>query len=289
MLTKLTTFATSFTHVHMKPSSKTFKLSSLHQKTPRKNSKAMKAQIGKRQPSIKTTTRWWQCHTINDSTNVSGDAVADAVQRILKAFASAETPILFFLDHLQYAEQESIELIRGRLCSKYQSKRILFIFSFQNQQFHLQSFLHPQLRSDYIPITHLPLDNRNVDAVDEMLLSLLNIDTTDSSGNGRINSNHDDGDRSSLSVETTTTKTRRLAEIVWNKTGGLPIFIVDYLHFLHREGFLVPQKINTKRTASHNSSRNHCCCTQRRRSSTSGTKNSYNAKPTFACPLMRPS
>ena len=121
---------------------------------------------------------------------------------------------------------------------KYQSKRILFIFSFQNQQIHLQSFLHPQPRSDYIPITHLPLDNQNVDAVDEILLSLLNIDTTDSNGKIRIK---------------------------------------------------VPQKISTKRTASHNSSRNHRRCTQRRHSSTSGTKNSYNAKPTFACPLMRPS
>lgn len=133
-----------------------------------------------------------------------------SLQKFLNACASAKHPICLFLDDLQFADQQSLQLIQG-LVSDAMSRNILFVLVYRNDMDH--KLLRNELltRLSRAKVTEIQVLNLGLEAVNKIIAHALKTDTV---------------------------STMPLAEVVLRKTHGHPYCVLQYIEILIRDGFV---------------------------------------------------
>lgn len=135
------------------------------------------------------------------------------MQQFINVFASAEHPLVLFLDDMQWSDPASLTLLH-RLMSNPSTNHLLVICAYRDTELEAN---HPLLlmldelrKAEVVPhvLTLTPLDESDVS---ELLVDTLN---------------------SEMSA------TRELAELLIVKTGGTPFFLNQFLKTLYQDGTL---------------------------------------------------
>ena len=131
----------------------------------------------------------------------------------VRAIASTKTPLVLFLDDLQWSDAAALELI-STLASDSEVKSMLFVATYREEDVSQDHPLHSELarlRVSGIRINSLSLDNIGGKDLNAYVSDVLNLSP-------RI--------------------TRPLAEVVHAKTTGNILFVVEFLRSLSAEGLL---------------------------------------------------
>jgi len=134
-------------------------------------------------------------------------------ERFLQVFASAEHPLVFFLDDLQWADPASLRLIH-LILTKTGAGYLLLIGAYRDNEvgpLHPLSLALAQLRA-----AGVTLGETEVAALDRATLGQFLADT----------------------LHANASAIERLAEITLHKTHGNPFFVSQFLAALHRQGLL---------------------------------------------------
>uniref|UniRef100_A0A7S4N4H0 Orc1-like AAA ATPase domain-containing protein n=2 Tax=Odontella aurita TaxID=265563 RepID=A0A7S4N4H0_9STRA len=148
-------------------------------------------------------------------------AGCDALQRLIflfrmlfRATCSPAHPVVLMLDDLQWADQVSLDLMQA-LITDSGITGLLFIGCYRDNEIGedhpLKSSLHAIRRSSCVSTTTIALENLSLDSVNALVSDILCL---------------------------TPRMTKSLAEVVFRKTGGNALFVVQLLTSLHDEGFL---------------------------------------------------
>ena len=134
-----------------------------------------------------------------------------SLQKFVKACSSAKHPMCVFLDDLQFADQQSLQLIQG-LASDTMSRNILFVLVYRSDMDH--SLLRDELlmRLARAKVTDIPVTNLSLEAINQIIANALKTDTV---------------------------STMPLAEVVLRKSHGHPYCVLQYIEILRRDGFVV--------------------------------------------------
>ncbi|MCY0990946.1 AAA family ATPase [Nannocystis sp. ILAH1] len=134
------------------------------------------------------------------------------LQRFIACFTAAERPLVLFLDDLQWADVASLRLCET-LAASVEVRHLLVIEAFRDNEVAIQ----PQLQA------HLAALRAATPAPVEVVLGALDVEDIEQllrdalGGNGSL---------------------RPLAEEMLRRTGGNPLFVREYLRFVHREARL---------------------------------------------------
>ena len=130
--------------------------------------------------------------------------------RFLRNMASYTNPVVLHLDDIQWSDESSLVLTKA-LINDPDSKNILLVCTFRDQEV-MNANVRDFLDSDFpIPVTDIPLNNLDVQDINKMVADLLN---------------------------TSERYSESLAEVVMRKTMGNPYFVVRYLESLEADGLL---------------------------------------------------
>ena len=145
--------------------------------------------------------------------NESQTRFLNVFQRFVGALATEEEPMVLFIDDLQWADSDSVELIYT-LLDNQSIKHILIIGAYRDNEVsstHPLSLMLKRLRKTLTNIEILKLNALTPDQVNELVSDSLRIDAKKS---------HD------------------LAELIARKTGGNPFFIEQFLQNLVKQGLI---------------------------------------------------
>jgi predicted ATPase/signal transduction histidine kinase len=134
-------------------------------------------------------------------------------QRFLGVFARPEHPLVMFIDDLQWLDSATLQLIE-QIMSHPETRRLLFVGAYRDNEVGPD---HALLRT----IAALEQSGRRVD---QLVLGPISL-----------------GDITQLvagALRCPRTRARRLAELVLRKTGGNPLFAVQFLTALAEEGLI---------------------------------------------------
>jgi predicted ATPase/signal transduction histidine kinase/tRNA A-37 threonylcarbamoyl transferase component Bud32 len=135
-------------------------------------------------------------------------------KEFLNVFAQAEHPLVLFLDDLQWADSASLKLIQ-ELLTDLDSHYLLLIGSYRNNEVNST---HPLVQTvERIQQTGAAVHNIIIPCLELSSVTELVEDT--------------------LGKETE--KLKLLAELIFNKTGGNPFFLIQLLSTIHSEKLLV--------------------------------------------------
>lgn len=134
-------------------------------------------------------------------------------QRFISLYASPETPLVVFLDDLQWVDSASLQLIEIMLTT-LKTKGLLLIGAYRNNE---TSPLHPLITMTQ----RIAKNGANIKEIEVPPLTIHSV-------------NQLIADSLHLSIE----KCRPLCEIIYNKTRGNPFFTNQLLTFLYEEGLL---------------------------------------------------
>ncbi|KAI2514291.1 histidine kinase [Fragilaria crotonensis] len=130
--------------------------------------------------------------------------------KFLRATSSPKHPICIFLDDLQLADEQSLQLLQG-LASDPISRNVLFVLVYRSSDDDATN-TKPKLdllkQSKRVKVTDIKLGNLDIDALNQLL------------------ANH---------LKAHPTYTMPLAEVVWRKTHGHPYCVLQYLQVLRRD------------------------------------------------------
>jgi predicted ATPase len=140
--------------------------------------------------------------------------------KFIRAFATAERPLVIFLDDLQWADLASLKLIRSVIENR-DTNHLLFIGAYRHNE--VNSF-HP-LRLQLQEI------EREIRISEDATVALNYLDLTPLDATA-INS------LIAESLCCSENLSLPLTEIIWQKTGGNPFFTRELLYFLHQEGLI---------------------------------------------------
>lgn len=136
-----------------------------------------------------------------------------SVQRFLKVFSDSKYPLVFFLDDLQWADQASCELISVFL-SEPDLRHILFIGAYRSNevgQDHFLSGMFKDFEQENISWTKRLLEPLKPESISQMITNVLKMGANES---------------------------EELSALVFQKTGGNPFFIREFLKSLYRLGLI---------------------------------------------------
>ncbi len=140
--------------------------------------------------------------------------------KFIRVFATAERPLVIFLDDLQWADLASLKFIQ-RLINDQDIGSVLLIGAYRDNEV---SPAHPLiLKLEEIEQHIRELDNAAV-AVNYIALSTLN----------RLTLNSMIAD----TLYCSEALAFPLTELIWQKTQGNPFFTIELLYFLHQEGLI---------------------------------------------------
>ncbi|WAS91766.1 ATP-binding protein [Nannocystis punicea] len=134
------------------------------------------------------------------------------LQRFIACFTAAERPLVLFLDDLQWADAASLRLCEA-LAASVEVRHLLVIEAFRDNEVATT----PQLQS------HLAALRGATPAPAEIVLGALDVEDIEQLLRDAL------GGSGSL---------RPLAEEMLRRTGGNPLFVREYLRFVHREARL---------------------------------------------------
>ncbi|MDC0722864.1 ATP-binding protein [Nannocystis bainbridge] len=133
------------------------------------------------------------------------------LQRFVACFAAADCPLVLFLDDVQWADAASLRLCEA-LAASVEVRHLLLIEAFRDNEAAPGTPLHAHLTA-LRGLTPAPVEvalgSLGVDEVEHLLRDVL--------GGGPV---------------------RPLADELLRRTGGNPLFVREYLRFLHREARL---------------------------------------------------
>lgn len=135
------------------------------------------------------------------------------LQHFLQLFASAEHPLVIFLDDLQWADSATLSFLQS-LARSTELGHLLLLGTYRDPEVgagHPLSLMVGELEAAEVPVRRLTLSALEPDDVAAMLGESLGTD-----------------------LETT----RPLARLVHGRTGGNPLFIKEFLRFLHAHRLL---------------------------------------------------
>jgi PAS domain S-box-containing protein len=147
------------------------------------------------------------------SPNDSKNRLHAAFGRFTALFASAQSPLVIFIDDLQWLDAGSLQLIEA-LVTDTTLRHVLVLVAYRDNDLPPDSALLRSLdamRNHGTPVTHLPLGPLPLGDTNSLLADLL-----------------------VLPVQ----RARELAEVVHEHTGGNPYFAAQFLSTLHDEGML---------------------------------------------------
>ncbi len=138
----------------------------------------------------------------------------------IKVFPTLDKPLVLFLDDLQWADPSSIQLIK-RLLDDGDTSYLMFIGSYRTDQ--------PLEDSITEILTEIEELSPNVESITLDRLKLRHV-------HGFI----------SRTLRTDRKRTEGLTKLVYNRTGGNPLFVREYLRNLYRSGLIEFNKAQTR-------------------------------------------
>jgi len=133
--------------------------------------------------------------------------------KFMKAISQADSPLIMFIDDLQWADLASLDLIKRTLEDR-ENHNLFIIGAYRDNEIdetHPLKILLDQLDNQLIPLTFLGIQNLQLSDVTEFLSDALYTDKK---------------------------FIKPLAEYVYHKTDGNPIFLKQFTQALHKEGML---------------------------------------------------
>ncbi|KAI2510430.1 PFAM Protein kinase domain [Fragilaria crotonensis] len=148
-------------------------------------------------------------------------------QSFLRCVATPESPVVFFLDDLQWADNASLEVLKT-LLSSGQLHCIMIVCAYREgemttavlEQYDLARIRKSSTHNSHNPsdpsrlscgITDISVEHLDCGSLNQVISSLLAIDAAD---------------------------TQQLSTLVWNTTNGNPFHALCFLDMLHRKGML---------------------------------------------------
>lgn len=142
-------------------------------------------------------------------------------QQFIAALASEETPLVLFIDDLQWADLASLKLLKSIISDK-NSRYLLFLGAYRNNEVdatHPLTVIVEEIQSEEFKVSKLLLGNLFQADIEEML-----VDATQHNN-----------------------KTQELAKLIFDKTQGNAFFVNQFIHALYSEGLLaLTSKGNTQ-------------------------------------------
>ena len=153
----------------------------------------------------------------NDDEGASDDSASRQIllqwslQKFLRACSSVKHPLCLFLDDLQLADQQSLQLLLG-LVSDAIPRHVLFVLVYRSGT--EDSLLQRELlgKMSRVQVSDILVLNLSIEAINRMIADSLQFDSA---------------------------STLQLAEVVLRKTHGRPYCVLNYLYVLRRDGFVV--------------------------------------------------
>ncbi|MEX2370134.1 MAG: AAA family ATPase [Bacteroidales bacterium] len=133
--------------------------------------------------------------------------------KFIKAISRVDFPLILFIDDLQWADLASLDLIK-RILEDKENQNLFMIGAYRDNEIdntHPLQILLDRLDNQLIPITYLNIHNLQLSDVTEFLSDAI------------------------FSEKKTI---QPLSEFVYEKTGGNPIFLKQFIQALHKEGML---------------------------------------------------
>jgi len=138
-----------------------------------------------------------------------------AFRRFVGVVATKESPLCIFLDDIQWADQASIQVIRG-LITDIRSKHVLLVLAYRDNDLNaakVDEFFQCSENEKMVHLTKISIGNLDVESIHDLICDQLKMSTSDES--------------------------MILSECIWKKTSGNPFFVVEFLDELLDRGFMV--------------------------------------------------
>ena len=196
-------------------------------------------------PAVKPILGHDNNNSSNDPSLLGGNAEHELVRlcRLCRSFlrvvATEETPVVVFLDDLQWADNSSMQIIRGLAsCTDDSMRHVLLVVAFrdsdpesdQSNAIQLRQFLRFLRRSKDITSSNNNNNNNNAGRANLAHTTVLPVGNLDT---GSINQ------LVSMATKMNPRRTSELSTVVTQKTQGNVFFALQFLDHLQREGLLV--------------------------------------------------
>ena len=138
-----------------------------------------------------------------------------ALRRFVGLVATKESPLCIFLDDIQWADQASMQVIRG-LITDIRSKHVLLVFAYRDNDLNsakIDEFFQCSEDEQMVHLTKISIGHLDVESVHELIQDQLEMIASEQS--------------------------MLLSECVWKKTLGNPFFVLELLDELLGRGFMV--------------------------------------------------
>ena len=153
-------------------------------------------------------------------------------EQFIQAFYSKEHPLVIFLDDLQWADSETLKLIE-LIMADSETKYLFLIGAYRDNEVSpthplmlmLDSLCHNKAIINSITLVPLKLEH-----ISQLIADTLHL------GPASLLSSVQGQNISQIAINT---KVKPLAELVFNKTGGNPFFVNQFLKTLHAENLIV--------------------------------------------------
>jgi predicted ATPase len=152
----------------------------------------------------------------------------------VRSVASAENPLVFFLDDLQWADVASLEVLKS-LVSDCMLQNTIFICAFREGElskdiFRKYSLVEKKSMDDESFSSSSITEARNANIID------ISLDSLDMSHLNEL---------VSLKLGMKSTSTESLSKLIWKKTSGNPLYALNFLEMLHRNSLITNDENNT--------------------------------------------
>jgi predicted ATPase/signal transduction histidine kinase/CheY-like chemotaxis protein len=161
-------------------------------------------------------------------------------QRFFQALCSADRPLVLFLDDLQWADSASLRLLRLMLTDP-DVGRLLVIGAHRDGEVdaaHPLAMALDQLGAQQVAIERITLGPLGVEHVRELLADTLGRSHEGAAAPAGAAGDAGAGGASVRTVPDSLSNFADLANLIWDRTGGNPFFVNQFLRTLHQDGLL---------------------------------------------------
>jgi len=138
-----------------------------------------------------------------------------AFRRFVGVVATKESPLCIFLDDIQWADQASMQVIRG-LITDIRSNHVLLVLAYRENDLNsakFDEFFQCSEDEQMVHLTNISIDHLDIESVHDLIRDQLKMTTSEES--------------------------MILSECIWKKTLGNPFFVLEFLDELLGRGFMV--------------------------------------------------
>lgn len=128
----------------------------------------------------------------------------------ITSFATAEHPLVLFLDDMQWSDRATFEILKTLYEQAEQYPYLLLIFAYRNNEVdaeHGVMVMEEAIENSRVPLLKLHLTALSQDSINQMVALILN---------------------------TYSSRTGELSALIYQVSGGNPLFVNESLHWLHQ-------------------------------------------------------